>query len=51
MTRNTTTVRISKKIHDEAMKFKEDKMNYANKSSWLSYLIKRGMEKLEEDGE
>lgn len=44
--RDTKVVRITKTIHKKAMEAKTDEYDYMVQQSWLSFLIKKGLEKL-----
>lgn len=51
--RDTVVVRIPRSTHDRAMRLKEegvkdDMTEYMDKASWLGYLIKKGIEKIED---
>jgi len=46
--RNTKVVRITKKVYEQAMKAKTEEYNYMDIQSWLSFLIKKGLEKIKE---
>ena len=48
----TVVIRISKKVHDNALRLKdEQKMNYMDKKGWFSFLIEKGITKLNEEKE
>lgn len=46
----SVVVRISKNIEEKAMTFKKkEDINYMDKKSWLSFLIEKGIEKMQEE--
>lgn len=49
--RETKVVRISKGVYEEAMEAKSDEYNYMTTGVWLSFLIKKGLEKIKETSE
>ena len=46
--RDTKVVRITKTIYSKAMEAKTDEFGYMDQQSWLSFLVKMGLEKLRE---
>jgi len=46
----TVVVRISQKIHDNALKLKNEQgINYMDKKSWFSFLVEKGMQKIRDE--
>lgn len=45
----TIPVRIAGEVHDKALEAQNDKYKYMDKGSWFSFLIKKGLEKLQEE--
>jgi len=49
--RDTKVVRITKAIYRKAVEAKTDEYSYMDMQSWLSFLIKKGLEKVKEASE
>lgn len=47
--RNTVVTRVLKTVYDKAMKKRPKNKDYLTDSGWISYVLKKGVEKLEEE--
>ena len=46
--RDTKVIRITKTIYKKALEAKTDEYSYMDTQSWFSFLVKKGLEKIEE---